>query len=88
MKRDYEEFREQDSNGMITVHVYENEAKASFALAKQLHDDAVQSGEALETDWGFRGYQSGLISEAKFILRQKGESGLPNQSHHVIIRVK
>lgn len=88
MKKDYEEFSEQVSSGMVAVHVYENEAKASFALAKQLHEDAVKNGEALETDWRFRGYQAGLISEAKFILRQKGESGYPNQTHHVIIRVK
>ncbi len=68
------------------VAVYNNMDKAMHALARQLHEESVNNGEALDTDWGIPGYIDTMKREAKHILENYGESEMPHVDGHRIIK--
>lgn len=77
---------EQDDS--ITVKEFTNIAKASEALALQLHEEAVLNRESLPDDWVDRAYRAYLVNEAKMILEERGESKEPILENHFLIRMK
>ena len=67
---------------------FESIVQASEVLAKQLHEEAVNNNENIDSDWDNRGYRNGLINEALITLKEKGQGNIPMLDGHYLIKVK
>ncbi len=77
-----------DENFGCNVLEFDNIVKASEALAKQLHEEAVANHEAIDSDWTDRGYAYCLTNEARAMLEENGKGNPPVLEGHCLIIMK
>jgi len=77
-----------DHERQIKIREYFKESDGLLAIAKQLHKDAVNNNEVLDSEWGNSFYQSSLVIEAREIYRERGEGPEPKSEDGFLVKIK